>query len=356
MCLFLASAIVLSGCETISYYGQAVRGQLQILSQRQSIDALLREGELSTRQQQRLELVQAIRLFAEREVFLPVGDSYSTWVELNRAENDNYVVWNVFAAPEFSVQATQWCYLMIGCASYRGYFSREDAEAYAEQLGRHGADVYLGGVSAYSTLGWFSDPVLSSFTRYSEPALAALLFHELAHKVLYIRNDTEFNESFASAVEALAIRRWLNSRGEQEHLQAYQSAKRKRAEVTRLAEQLRTDLKALYESALAPSMLNDDTLTRRKQDAFIAFQQQLSELYKDPARASWIAALNNNAALVPLRSYGRWVPAFEQLFVECEQSFQRFYQCVEALSKLPVQERERKLLKLAARAGENVAE
>ncbi|MCG8613983.1 MAG: aminopeptidase, partial [Pseudomonadales bacterium] len=198
--------LMLSACSELTYYFQATQGQLGLLAAREPIDELVTpESTTSAAVKNRLQFIQGVRTFAETALVLPVGDAYADYVEVGAP----YVIWNVSAADEFSLDGKQWCYPIVGCQTYRGYFNQQDAEQYGEILRKEGLDVWVGGVEAYSTLGWFDDPVLSTFLKRDNTSLAALLFHELAHRVVYIAGDTAFNESFATAVELAAIQIWL---------------------------------------------------------------------------------------------------------------------------------------------------
>jgi predicted aminopeptidase len=230
----------------VSYYSQAARGQLAILTSREKIEGLLQDPQLPAELREQFELVLQIREFAAQELQLPVADNYSTYVDLGR----EHVVWNVFAAPEFSTQAVNWCYPIAGCVSYRGYFSESSAEAYARELEQAGFDVYTGGVDAYSTLGWFDDSLLSSVVNRSDHQLAGLIFHELAHQVVFAPGDTTFNESFATAVEREGIRRWAQALGKQQlYLDAEQNLARQ-AEFVALISHWQEQFEVLYSSRL----------------------------------------------------------------------------------------------------------
>ena len=199
------------------YYVQATRGQIEVLSKRQPIDEVLASPETAEELGRRLRLVQEARQFSIDELYLPDNKSYRSYSDLER----DFVVWNVFAAPEFSLEAREWCYPIVGCVSYRGYFSEEAANGEAAKLRRKGFDSAVGGVPAYSTLGNFNDPVLNTMMRWDDVKLVSTLFHELAHQVLYIKDDTAFNESFATAVEEIGIERWLAKNGRQGDMASY---------------------------------------------------------------------------------------------------------------------------------------
>ncbi|MEJ2657639.1 MAG: aminopeptidase [Desulfobacterales bacterium] len=214
----------LTGCSSIRYYGQLISGQISILNKRQPIHQILEEPDAPEKLKQKLKLILDIRKFAKDDLFLPADDQYLSYVALER----RFAVWNVYATPEFSFSAKTWCYPIIGCAVYRGYFSETDAFNYAEQLKAKGYDVYIGGVVAYSTLGWFDDPVLSTFIYSSDIKLAALIFHELAHHLLYVPDDTTFNESFATTVEQVSLRRWLATKHHLKYYDDYMTHYRRR--------------------------------------------------------------------------------------------------------------------------------
>lgn len=345
-CLFISFA---SGCETIGFYGQAITGQLSLLAKRQDIDRVLRDETADSALKERLILVQSIRHFASESLALPVGKSYSSYVDLHRDVKDNFIVWNVFAAPEFSLEPHEWCYPLIGCAHYRGYFSRQAAERFAETLHTQGLESYVGAVKAYSTLGWFADPVLSTFVHFDDTRLAALLFHELAHKVVYIRNDTEFNESFASAVETEALNRWLSERQQLNLLSQRRVRKAAQAEFIERVNALRIELGQLY-SAVDVSPKDQ---REQKHELFARLQQNGSQMHSLGFRRR-LQQLNNNASLVPVHSYNRWQSAFAQLLSEHGGEFPAFFSAVKRLGDLPVEQRQLELQKLTDKQAQTV--
>jgi|TARA_Y100000310_G_scaffold335696_1_gene418386 predicted aminopeptidase len=311
--------ILLGGCESIGFYQQALFGQIEILIKREPIRNIVSSVETAPPLKARLILVESVREYAENSLSFPVGNSYATYVDTGRP----YVVWNVFAAPEFSLDASQWCFPIAGCVSYRGYFHKEQADSLAAKLKSEGNDVYVGGVSAYSTLGWFSDPVLNTFLKRSESKLAALIFHELAHKILYLPGDSMFNESFATAVENEALRRWLNDR---EQPQAYQEAldeQVRRAEFVSLVDSYKVRLRSLYEQQLG------DTVKRERKRDLI---QELRDDYRvlksnwhgHADFDAWIASDINNAKIATISTYYDLVPAFNRLLKESGGNLQIF--------------------------------
>ncbi len=263
----------------------------------------------------RLETAQRIREFASRELALPDNGSYSSYADLGRP----YVVWNVYAARELAVEPKQDCFPFAGCVGYRGFFSEDEARRHAARLRVDGFDVHVGGVPAYSTLGWFDDPLLSTFIGYGDWQLARLVFHELAHQQVYARNDSTFNESFAVAVEEEGVRRWLESENRSSELAAFRAAQARQRDLAERVSQARERLKAVYASDLA----RDQKLEQKR-----AEWQRLRTAY--PA----LPAEPNNAFLASVAVYTELVPAFERLLAE-SGSLEAFYQQVRKLSRDP---------------------
>jgi predicted aminopeptidase len=290
----------------------------------------------------RLARVLEIREFASRELGLPENRSYRRYADLERP----FVVWNVFAAPEFSVRPLRWCFLFAGCVSYRGYFSREAAERFAAGVAGDGNDVYVGGVPAYSTLGWFPDPVLNTFVHYPEAELARLIIHELSHQVVYARDDTMFNESFAVAVERAGVRRWLAKTGDARQREAFERMQRIRAEFVGLIGKYRGRLEALYRTRLAP-----EEMRARKRTILGELEAEYRALQKGwggfAGYDRWFAQPPNNAQIASLAIYTRLVPAFEALLEREGGDLPRFYAAVKALAELPREERDERLRALA---------
>lgn len=324
----LVVCICLAGCESAAFYWQAGSGHLKLMQQRESIDALLADGELDPQQRARLEQAVAIRDYAEQSLGLPVEGSYHHLVELE----DRYVTWNVHAAQPLAMEAVQWCFPVAGCVTYRGYFKPDAAEAFAERQRAEGLDVHLGGATAYSTLGWFNDPLLSSFLRYDDARLAALLFHELAHQVVYVKDDTAFNESFASAVEELGLRQWLADEGRQEELAAWVRHDAWVETFTGWLVEHREALQAIYASDA------DEAEKLARKEAYFAAMKADYPAFRDSNQGNggfdaWMDRPLNNASLLSIGSYNDWVGAFKQLFEECGGNWQAFYQAAEALGE-----------------------
>ncbi|MGJ8689122.1 MAG: aminopeptidase [Gammaproteobacteria bacterium] len=326
---FAAMLVLLVSCETISYYGQAAKGQVSLLWARESIESLLNDDNLSSDKRSKLELVLEVRQFAQQHLFLDAGNSYLSYVELNRP----FVLWNVFAAPEFSTQASNWCYPIAGCVSYRGYFAQASATQFAAQLSAQSYDVYLGGVDAYSTLGWFNDPLNSAILRRSEQRLIALVFHELAHQKLYIPGDTSFNESFATFVEQEGLRRWYSAHaqtGFDEDL--IQEARIEEAFVA-LVLKYRRELAKLYEQDIAQEQMRDAKagIQELLREEYAQFRQDWDYTGYD----RWFDGPLNNAQLSTVASYNELVPVFAQILAQEQGDLTRFYEAVQVLANLP---------------------
>jgi predicted aminopeptidase len=297
---------------------------------------------------ERLALSQAMRDFAVRELQLPDNRSYRSYADLQRGA----VVWNVVAAPEFALELKTWCFALMGCVGYRGYFEQAQAEALATELRSQGLEVQVYGVPAYSTLGktnWLGgDPLLNTFIHWSEGELARLIFHELAHQVVYVADDTTFNESFATAVERLGAARWLAQPGREAAARELAERDARREDFRALTQGHRARLAALYEQKMA------DGLKRERKAALgMQLRAELEALKAGPWRGftgydRWLAE-SNNASFAVQAAYNEWVPAFERLFDAEGRNFSRFYAAVQRLAALPAQERRATLRALAAK-------
>jgi len=328
---------LLAGCANIGYYAQSVGGQLSLLSARQPIAEVIADPATDPQLAARLALALEIRDYASRVLKLPDNRSYRGYADLKRP----YVVWNVWAAPEFSVTPRQWCFPVAGCVTYRGYFAEEAARAYAKELIAAGAETFVSGVRAYSTLGWFDDPVLNTFIRLSDYELARLIFHELAHQVLYVKDDTTFNESFATFVEEAGVKRWLAETGRGAQIPAFEASQQRRAQFVTLTTDTRARLAALYRLPLAPEVMRE-----RKAAIFADLRQQYAALQREwgvtpnTARLDAFFAGANNATLASVGAYTALVPAFAQTFARSGGDFARFYEEVGRIAALPPAERE----------------
>ncbi|MES2917628.1 MAG: aminopeptidase [Pseudomonadota bacterium] len=342
--LLVLAAMTLAGCQSLAYYAQAVQGQGALLLRRQPIPRLLANPATPPDLRARLQAVQRIRRFAADELGLPARRQYGSYVELERP----FPVWSVTAAPALSLSPRTWCYWFVGCMSYRGFFAEAAARRYARQLERAGEDVWFSGVSAYSTLGWFRDPVLSSFIGLPEPELAELIFHELTHQVLYVPGDTVFNESLAVAVAAEGLRRYAAREGLD--LRPWRQAQARQREFVALVLDYRHRLAAVF--AQAP----DDAARRAGKAAVYADLRADYTLLKaswggyagyDP----WFQDLNN-ARLNAVATYYELVPALNALLREEGGNMARFLSRCRDLSRLALAERHRRLGVLLAREGE----
>ena len=327
-------ALLLAGCSTAEYYWQGINGQIDLLARAQSIPSVLdkvRDPVLK----RKLERVLEIRSFASRELGLPDNPSYRRYAELDR----RFVLWNVFATPSLSLTARQWCFPVAGCVNYRGYFAEKDARAEAAKLAATGDDVYIGGVPAYSTLGYFSDPMLSTFIRYPDTEIARLIFHELAHQVVYAKDDTVFNESYAVAVEEEGLRRWLASQRDPELDRQFATSERYRATFRTLVEHTRVKLAKLY-----ASRLSDQAKLEGKAEALAAMGNEYAAAKKAwggfSAYDYWFSQGPNNASLAAVGLYTEKVPQFQALLAAERGDLPRFYARVKDLAALPKAERD----------------
>jgi len=325
---------------------QAIGGHMDIMSRRVPVADVLAgqpEGELKTR----LNLALEARDFASRHLGLPDNGSYRSYVDLPR----KYVTWNVIATEEFSVQAREWCFPVAGCVPYRGYFAQASAVEFGERLAGQGLDVHVSGASAYSTLGWFDDPLLSTMLRWRETRLVGVIFHELAHQVIWVENDTTFNESFAVFVQREGVRRWLSDRGADERIVDYEQRVQRQREFVAMLLASRRELSELYaENA-------DAAFTRAgKQRVF----EHLRERYADLKHSRWEGFAGydywfseplNNARLALTATYHDYVDSFAMLFAQANRDFPAFYHSVRTLAALPREERNAALRGLAARPG-----
>ncbi len=317
------------------------QGQVQLLMAREPIPELLADPATEPRLRARLQLSLKLRRFAIEQLALPDNGSYAQYADLGRP----YAVWNVFAAPEFSVQPKTWCWPLVGCLAYRGYFDVARAQAFAAELRAEGFDTYIGPVAAYSTLGWFADPVLNTMNDWSDEQFAALIFHELAHQRVFARGDTEFNESYASFVADQGLSAWLG--GDPGPLQRAQRARQMQAEFVALIDETRQALQTLYAQGLPVPERR-----RAKARAFAALKARYRQ-WRDsrwPGDRRYDAFFEqelNNATLIPVAIYGRWVSAFARLFEQSGGDWARFHRAVEELAALEAEARQQRLQALA---------
>ena len=339
----LGALLLLSGCAPIGYYAQAVSGHLELMWLAVPIEEHIRQTHTPDALRAKLARVLVIREFASRDLALPDNGSYRSYADLGRP----FVVWNVFATPEFSIKPVESCFPFAGCVTYRGYYSEEAAQRYAAGLAEKGHDIHVGGVPAYSTLGWFDDPVLSTFIQYPEVEVARIVFHELAHQTVYVKDDTMFNESFASIVEEEGVRRWLEREGTPAQRAAYLESRRRRSEFTAFMLKYRSRLADFY---ARPAPVEE----RRagKQRIFADLDDEYRAL-----KTSWggfsgydrlFTRRANNALLASIASYAELVPAFRALLGRNQGDLKAFYEAARDLARTEKPERDARLAALAA--------
>ena len=340
-------AALLAGCANLGYYAQAVEGHLAIQQRTRPISEVVGDSTTAENLKRSLSVVSALREFAVRELRLPNNGSFTTYADLGRP----YAVWNVSAAPELSMELEKWCFVAVGCVSYRGFFSMSEAERFAQELRAKGYDVALGGVRAYSTLGWFREPLLNTFLGYSDTEMAQLIFHELAHQVVHVRDDTAFNESFATAVELEGINRWLDRNGTEAQREAFiASRKRKTSYITILLE-YRARLKRLFASGES-----DVEKRETKARIFDELHEKLADFGTAKAavrRGPVVPTKLNNADLATVSTYTGLVPAFQALLQQQGGNLPLFYERVKEIARLPAPERMAVLREVEASASAN---
>ncbi len=327
-------AVLLSSCGTLGYYSQAVSGHLKLMSAREPIDELLNSESTDAELRKKLQTLVDARQYAVDVLKLPDNDSYNTYAATGRA----YVTWNVVAAEEFSLRAKTWCFPVAGCVNYKGYFAEEDAYAYAKKLLDENYDVNVGGASAYSTLGWFDDPVLDTMLRGSDTRFVGTLFHELAHQVLYIKDDSNFNEAFASFVEQEGVRTWLRDRDESERIEQFNLQLARNADFSELLKKSRSKLAALYNENI------DDTIKRAKKKAVIEDMRSDYQALKESwggysGYDGWFSRDINNARLVSVATYRKLIPAFAAMYIDANKVLPDFYIKAKEIASLPTEER-----------------
>lgn len=323
----LVLILMLSACSSVSYYSHLVSGQVSLLWNRQAVEDLLSDTKTPESLRERLELSQDIRAFASEVLKLPVGDVYTAYTDLERP----YAVWNVYAAPELSLQSHTWCYPILGCLAYRGFYDEGRAQVEANKLEKQGLETRVGGVRAYSTLGVFDDPLLNTFVFTDEAYFIELLIHEISHRKLYIKDDTKFNENFATAVGTLGAELWYRRQGLEERYSMYQKAKNERQILVNFVLRYKDKLDALYQD----KRLSDQQKRTRKLEVLAelkrAYQTLKNDNHWDDRYDNWIGKLNN-ASFSTLSNYQDLVPGFIALFKQ-SHNWEHFYQQVEALSE-----------------------
>ncbi|MDH5544054.1 MAG: aminopeptidase [Gammaproteobacteria bacterium] len=337
----VVTASVLNSCGLAYYFEQSIPGHFSLMLKMKEIDLVIRSN-VNENTKQKLKTVLKARHFASTHLSLPENESYTYYADIDRP----YVTWNVVASPSLSLKPKTWCYFIIGCAVYRGYFNEEDAKAEAQSLVLQGYDVHIGGATAYSTLGFFIDPVLSTMIKWQDFQLAGIIFHELSHQELYIKNDTAFNEAFATSVELIGTTQWILS--EQAHMMNEFLAAISRAEEFRLLKKsVRDELSTLYESNQ-----NTEFKLARKKEIFQEMQKEyerLKTIWGKPYYDSWFNMPLNNARLISDAAYWQHVPAFLALYVDSKLDWRTFFESCKTISELNKKEREARFLELEAK-------
>lgn len=342
--------LMLGACANIGYYVHCATGHWGVMNRCRPIKDVLADEKTPAELKVQLAKVQSIRRFASSAMQLPDNDSYRSYGDLDRP----FVVWNVVAAPEFSLQPKQWCFPVAGCVSYRGYFSKDKADGFARKLRKKGLDVHVYGVTAYSTLNWFDDPVLNTFLDRPESAIAGLIFHELTHQVVYVENDSRFNEAFATVVEVEGVRRYLRSMGDSQQETSFEQGLERHRLFIDLLTGLRDELGVLYSSSLGRSAMQQekDAILDRAQSRYETLKERMED-YRgfDPFFEGGL----NNAKLTSVSTYHDLVPAFQRLLDEQGGDLPSFYRAVATIGELPKEQRQLKLAALLPADG-HVAE
>ena len=331
--------VLLGGCSSVSYYSQLASGQWQLLRAREPVSKVIADPSRPQLLRDHLAQSQKARTFASEHLHLPDNQSYRLYADIGRP----YVVWNVFATSEFSLSPENHCFPVAGCVAYRGYYTQGAARGEAALLKQRGMDVSIGGVEAYSTLGWFNDPIINSMMNWGDERLASLIFHELAHQRFYVKDDTEFNESYANFVEQEGTRQWRAARG---LAPASLTSVKQRDEFIQLILDTRQRLEKLYAQPLSA-----DVMRRAKALEFERLRDHYRQLRDsrwggDKRYDAWINQPMNNARLLPFGLYDQWVPAFAALFAQVGGDWVEFYTAVEKMGRLPMAQRKAALRQL----------
>lgn len=349
---FLTVSLLLQSCAGVSYYWEKIQGHAEILNKQRPIQDAIDDPLTTAETRKRLQSAKQARRFASEVLKLPDNGSYKEYADIER----KYVVWTVVATAEFSIQPQEWCFLIVGCLSYRGYFSEQSAEEFAVELKNKNMDVYVAGIKAYSTLGWFDDPLISTMLYKTESSRIGIIFHELAHQQMYVENDTAFNEAFASTVELEGIKHWYNINKNKQGFKQYVLAKQRDQQFKALLQRARKNLAVLYKKYpenfkkenkkdLTPT--EKSLLIKEKAWVFKSLKMQYAELKKQWKGYSgydlWMSKKLNNAHLASVATYNNWIPAFSELLKQSNNDFELFYKQVKVLSELSKKDRTLKL-------------
>lgn len=327
----LISVLNLTSCARVAYYSQSITGQWEIYAKRRPINEILLDEKTSQTLHEKLAPVPEIRQFASEQLKLPNNNSYLTYADLNR----EYVVWNVFATPQLSLEPVQWCFLIVGCLSYQGFFDKETAMRQANTLRAQDYDVFVGGVSAYSTLGWFDDPILNTMLNKDITYLVKVIFHELAHQKIYIKNDTEFNEAFAESIALAGINKWLAQYHSQDAIDKFTNKQNYENEFVSLVLETRDELEELYDSEMPDQKMQQNKieilkLMRKK------YNQMRSNWNDDTTYDSWFNTELNNAKIAAVATYRHLIPDFMHLLEKTGNDFEDFYKLINKLERCSI--------------------
>jgi len=342
--LFILSlSFLLQGCSSLGYYWEKIQGHTEILDQQRPTQEVIDDPKTNAVTRERLINAQQARNFASEVLLLPDNDSYRYYADIGR----DYAVWTVVATPPYSIEAKEWCFIIVGCLSYRGYFSKQAAEEFAAPLKEQGMDVYISGTKAYSTLGWFDDPLLNTMLYKSEAYRVGIIFHELAHQQIYVDSDTAFNEAFASTVELEGIKVWFSQQEKNKNFNQYVISKKRDKDFKSLLQQTRIALNVLYK---------ENKSQQQKNQLFKALQEKYKKLKIQwggyTGYDHWMAQDLNNAHLALIATYNNLIPAFRKIYKNTNSNFQLFYKNVNTLAEKNKSERDKVLLNLMPKIDE----
>lgn len=349
----LVLVVALPGCQSLGFYGQAIKGQCHIYFNQRPIKKAIADPQVAGEVKEKLGLVLQLRQFAEHELHLKPNGHYLKYADLHR----RFVVWNVNAAPEFSLEPKRWWYPVVGRLKYRGYFSEKGARKYGATLEKDGYDVFVGGVEAYSTLGWFRDPVLNTFIHHTPADLAEIIFHELSHQRVFASGDTDFNEAFATTVGEEGVRRWLRAINSTNALEQYLASQRRQEQFVRIVSDARAQLKRIYgeagEAQGAAAVVGCDAEKREQKERVIRelksrYAQLKTEWGGYTGFDAWFNRPINNAQLNTIATYHDLVPQFRRLLGRHQGDLQKFYEACDRLAKLKDKDERHKALKALA--------
>lgn len=329
-----ASVILLTACAHLDYYSQSIAGQWEIISNSRPIDEILLDENVPDSVKEKLTLISEIRNFAIEELKLPDNKSYLSYVDIHR----EFVVWNIIATPELSLEPVQWCYPIAGCLNYRGFFDKDVAVSQANMLREDGYDVFIGGVSAYSTLGWFDDPVLNTMLKKDLNYLIKVIFHELAHQKIYIRNDTEFNEAFAETVAITGTRKWLSKYRSKSELEEFDRKQKAEDKFVSIVLKAREELEKIYNSGL-PDQLKLQIKTRILADMREDYESTWTNHDYETNYDEWFGDDINNAKISAVVTYRNLIAGFIRLLEYTGYNFDSFYRLVNSMEQCSITER-----------------